>query len=58
MHTHYKHVEIHPHPLKAGVYGVFCKTIKGIPPYFGTLAQCKRAAAAAERNTEKHLTKV
>jgi hypothetical protein len=57
MNTQYKHVEIHPHPLKSGVFGVFCITIKGIPPYFGTLAQCKRAADAAERNTEKRLIK-
>lgn len=51
----YNHVKIEKHPLRSGVYGVFCTTFKHIPPYFGTLKECKKAAEAAEANSIKLL---
>ena len=51
----YKHVEIRPHPLREGRYMVHNGTFPSIPPFFGTLRQCIKAAAAAEANSQKML---
>lgn len=57
MDTVYKHVKIERHPLR-NCYAVYNVTFKAIPPYFGTLKACIRAAAAAEKNAEKLYNKL
>ena len=51
----FEHVAILEHPLKAGCFMVLVKTISGVPPYFGTLKQCIKAATAAEKHVNKLL---
>ena len=55
MVPNFEHVAICAHPLKAGCYMVLVKTIQGVPPYFGTLKQCIKAATAAEKHINKLL---
>lgn len=50
----YKHCHIERHPLGTG-YMVFNDTFPMIPPYFGTLKQCKKAAKFADMNAEELL---
>lgn len=50
----YKYVKIEKHPLR-DCYQVVNTKLTWIPPFFGTLAECKRAAVVAERNTAKIL---
>lgn len=52
----YKYVKIERHPLR-NCYCVFVPALPFIPPYFGTLAKCKKAAAAADRNAAAILEK-
>ena len=52
MDQAYKHVKIERHPLR-NAYAVINITFPAIPPYFGTLKQCQKAAAAADRNAAK-----
>ena len=48
-----KHVKIEAHPLKKDKYLVLNVTFPYIPPFIGTLKQCKKAALSAEKNSEK-----
>lgn len=50
----FKHCHIDRHPLK-DEYMVVNDTFEDIPPYFGTLKQCQKAAIAADKNAEKYL---
>lgn len=51
----FEHVAITPHPLKSGVYMVLVTSFSGVPPYFGTLKQCIKAATVADRHAAKLL---
>jgi hypothetical protein len=51
----FEHAAIMPHPLKSGVYMVLVTSISGVPPYFGTLKQCIKAATAANHHAAKLL---
>lgn len=41
------------HPLRKGQYCVYNVIFASIPPYIGTLAQCKKAQLYAEKNAGK-----
>lgn len=49
-----KHSEIKRHPLR-NAYMVVNKTCPFVPPYIGTLRECKAAQEAAERSAEAYL---
>lgn len=50
----YKHCHIERHPLRTG-YMVVNDTFPMIPPYFGTLKQCRKAAKFADMSAEELL---
>lgn len=50
----FKYVAIRKHPLR-NCFMVVNLKFNWIPPYFGTLAECRKAARTAERNTAKML---
>lgn len=41
------------HPLRKGQYCVYNVIFASIPPYIGTLEQCKKAQLSAEKNAAK-----
>ena len=51
MNSEFKHVKIERHPLR-DCYAVYNITFPFIPPFFGTLNQCKQAAKIAEYNSK------
>jgi hypothetical protein len=53
----FKHVKIVPHPLKANKYSVFVVPFPHVPPFFGSLAQCIKAAQIADRHAADLLEK-
>lgn len=53
----FKHVKIDRHPLRAGIYGVFVVPFPHVPPFFGSLAECIKAARVADRHAAELLAK-
>lgn len=49
-----KHTEIIKHPLR-DAYMVINKTCQFVPPFIGTLKECEKAQAAAERSAEEYI---
>jgi hypothetical protein len=57
LNASFKHVKIEKHPLKSNKYMVVNITFPFIPPYIGTLKQCKKAALSAEKHSEERCVK-
>lgn len=53
----FKYVKIERHPLRAGIYGVFVVPFPHVPPFFGSLAECIKAAKVADRHAAELLEK-
>lgn len=51
-----QYAKIERHPLR-GCYCVFIPALPFVPPFFGTLRECKKAAAAADKKAAEYLKK-
>lgn len=52
----YKYAVVEKHPLR-DCYAVFIPQLPYIPPYFGTLKECQKAAAVADKKAASMLEK-
>jgi hypothetical protein len=51
-----QYAKIERHPLR-DCYCVFIPALPFVPPFFGTLRECKKAAAAADKKAAEYLKK-
>lgn len=58
MFPTFEHCYICEHALRTGRYMVINTTFPAVPPFVGTLKQCIKAAAAADRSSAELLTKI